>query len=60
MEKYIEKYEIFKSYPSAIKIMIKKNTDIAVVGAGGMGALFGAILSENGLDCDSKGRSASL
>ena len=30
--------------------MIKKNTDIAVVGAGGMGALFGAILSENGLD----------
>jgi len=30
--------------------MIKKNTDIAVVGAGGMGGLFGAILSENGLD----------
>ena len=27
-----------------------KNTDIAIVGAGGMGALFGSILSENGLD----------
>jgi 2-dehydropantoate 2-reductase len=30
--------------------MKKKNTDIAIVGAGGMGALFGSILSENGLD----------
>ena len=30
--------------------MKKKNTDILVVGAGGMGALFGSILSENGLD----------
>ena len=30
--------------------MIGKNTDIAIVGAGGMGALFGSILSENGLD----------
>ena len=30
--------------------MKKKNTDIAVGGAGGMGALFGSILSENGLD----------
>jgi len=30
--------------------MQKKNTDIAIVGAGGMGALFGSILAENGLD----------
>ena len=30
--------------------MKKKNTDIAIVGAGGMGALFGSILAENGLD----------
>ena len=30
--------------------MRKKNTDIAIVGAGGMSALFGSILSENGLD----------
>ena len=26
------------------------NTDIAIVGAGGMGALFGSILKEHGLD----------
>ena len=30
--------------------MQEKNTDIAIVGAGGMGALFGSILAENGLD----------
>ncbi len=30
--------------------MHKKNTDIAIIGAGGMGALFGAILAENGLE----------
>ena len=30
--------------------MINKNIDIAIVGAGGMGGLFGSILSENGLD----------
>ena len=30
--------------------MQKINTDIAIVGAGGMGALFGSILKENGLD----------
>ena len=30
--------------------MQRINTDIAIVGAGGMGALFGSILKENGLD----------
>ena len=30
--------------------MNKKNTDVAIIGAGGMGALFGAILAENGLE----------
>tara|TARA_Y100000588_G_scaffold388887_1_gene490191 strand:- start:1282 stop:2253 length:972 start_codon:yes stop_codon:yes gene_type:complete len=30
--------------------MQKKNVDVAIIGAGGMGALFGAILFENGLE----------